>query len=192
MVNILGLGAAVMICKGKIAEDGGTAELLCPSISYTAYIIPNTVNRGGEKKWRMGEKSKGTREGWTHFCTLLSLPLAKTSHKVSKTVLKRNTVWETIRDAAQEKRAWWNKKQYWFGVLNSLIPLPSSLALMILNETLILLQMLLPSKANQLLGRAWSGCSFEQLTREWKARANSKVFPALLKLTFALTHGEWP
>lgn len=40
------------------------------------------------------------------------------------------------------------------GFLNSLIPLSSSLALMILNETLILLQMLLPSKANQLLGRA--------------------------------------
>lgn len=32
--------------------------------------------------------------------------------------------------------------------------LHSSLTLMVLNETLILLQILLPSKANQLLGRA--------------------------------------
>lgn len=61
MVNILSLDAAVMVCKGKIAEDGGTAELLCSSISHTAYVtllLTGLLRRNGE--WR--EKSKGKRE----------------------------------------------------------------------------------------------------------------------------------
>lgn len=64
MVNILGLDAAVMIWERKIAEDGGTTQLLCSSISYTAYVILNTINRVGEKQQREdGERKAKGREG---------------------------------------------------------------------------------------------------------------------------------
>jgi len=60
MVNVLGLDATVMISEGKTAEDGGTAQLRCSSISYTLYIIVNTVNRVGEKERRTErEKQRG-------------------------------------------------------------------------------------------------------------------------------------
>lgn len=61
------------------------------------YVIADTVNRLGEKKQTM-EKEKRRQ--------LLNLPLAKTSHKVSKTMQRGNPVWEKIRDAAQESRTW--------------------------------------------------------------------------------------
>lgn len=77
MVNILGLDAAVMIWEGKIAEDGGTAELLCSSISYTAYVILNTVNRAGEKKWRVEGQKQREERGLSSFLYTVEFTLGK-------------------------------------------------------------------------------------------------------------------
>lgn len=68
-------------------------------MSCAAYVIADTVNRVGEKKQTMGERKARGKE-------LLNSPLAKTSHKGSKTVLRGNPMWEKIRDAPQENRTW--------------------------------------------------------------------------------------
>lgn len=63
MVNILSLDASVTILERKISEGGETAQLLCSSVSYTAYVTPDTVNRAVEKEGEWREKRKRKRVG---------------------------------------------------------------------------------------------------------------------------------
>lgn len=62
-VNILGLDASVMILERKISEDGETAQLLCSSISCTAHVTLDTVNRAVEKEGEWREKRRRKRVG---------------------------------------------------------------------------------------------------------------------------------
>ena len=77
MVNILGLDAAVMIRERKIAEDGGTAQLLCSSIFYTAYVILDTVNRVGEKERRMEREKQREERGLNSSLYTVKFTLGK-------------------------------------------------------------------------------------------------------------------
>lgn len=101
--------------KGKEKRmEGLHSFFVSPSpVQHMSQQILSTGLGKRSRQWR--KKSKGKRA--------VNLPLAKAPHKGSKTILRGNPAWEKIWDAAQENRTWWNKRQSWFGVLNSLIPL---------------------------------------------------------------------